>query len=85
MLIFCEEVSKMKCPKVTTWISLGIVLLSLGLGIWIGLASEHFALGLIVGLLTCLGSVSLYAGLAWIFGWPKLCWDDACAIGYLLP
>ena len=63
--------------------SLGIVLLSLGLGV--GVASEHFALGLIVGLLTCLGSVSLYSWLAWIFGWPKLRWDDACAIGYLLP
>ncbi len=50
-----------------------------------GVAAEHFALGLIVGLLICLGSVSLYAVLAWILGWPKLRWDDTCAIFYLLP
>ncbi len=75
----------MKRVNVTTWISFGIGLLSLGLGIGAGVAAEHFALGLIVGLLTCLGSVTLYAWLAWIFGWPKLRWDDLTAIDHLLP
>jgi uncharacterized membrane protein YqjE len=71
--------------KVATLISLSIGLLSLGLGIGVGVAFEHFALGLVVGLLTCLGLVSLYALLAWIFGWPKLRWNDVFAVGYLLP
>jgi hypothetical protein len=75
----------MSRSKVAPLISLSIGLLSLGLGIGIGVASEHFTLGLIVGLLTCLGSVSLYALLAWIFGWPKLRWNDVSAVGYLLP
>lgn len=75
----------MSHSKVAALVSLGIGLLSLGLGIGIGVAFEHFALGLIVGLLTCLGSVSLYALLALVFGWPKLRWNDVFAIDYLLP
>jgi len=75
----------MKAPKITTLISLGIILASVASGLVLGIAYEHVFLGLIVGLLMCLGLVSLYALLAWIFGWPKLRWDDPLAISYLLP
>ncbi len=50
-----------------------------------GLASRHPGLGLISGLLTCLGLISVYAVLAGLLGWPKLRWNDMTAIWYLLP
>jgi hypothetical protein len=59
-------------PKVTTWIYLAIGLASLSLGVWLGVASDHSALGVIVGVLTCAGLVNAYDLLAMFFGWPKL-------------
>ena len=66
-------------------IALAIGVVSLGIAAVVGISSSDFALAVLSGLLTCLGLVSLHALLAWLFGWPKLRWDDVTALWYLLP
>lgn len=66
-------------------IDFGILAMSVIVGITVWVASFHVALALISGLFTCLALVSIYSLLAWVFGWPKLKWDDIWAVGYLLP
>ncbi|MBM1173994.1 hypothetical protein [Microvirga arabica] len=75
----------MEQKRTSLLISLGILAGSIGMGIVVWLGSSHVALALISGLVTGLALVSLYSLLAWIFGWPKLKWDDMWAFGYLLP
>ena len=66
-------------------IALAIGVVSLGIAAVVGISSSDFPLAVLSGLLACLGLVSLYALLAWLFGWPKLRWNDVTALWYLLP
>ena len=66
-------------------VALSIGAVSLSIAAAVGISSSDIALAVLSGLLASLGLVSLYALLAWPFGWPKLRWDDVTALWYLLP